>query len=75
MRALPEDADKAYYGLKKWLKAHGIKENLRAEGFAAGDVARLTELAFETPSLELLLSMAPIEANRETVAAIYSDSL
>jgi alcohol dehydrogenase class IV len=71
----PEEAHTAYSGLKQWLKAHGIKENLREEGFVDSDVARLTDLAFETPSLGLLLSMAPIEANRETVAAIYADSL
>lgn len=71
----PEEAQTAYIGMKKWLKAHGMKESLREEGFVDSDVARLTDLAFETPSLGLLLSMAPIEANRETVAAIYTDAL
>ena len=69
------EAESAYLGLKQWLKSHGIKQSLREEGFVDSDVARLTDLAFETPSLELLLSMAPIEATRETVAAIYKDSL
>lgn len=64
-----------YIGLKQWLTSHGIKQGLREEGFADSDVARLTNLAFETPSLQLLLSMAPIEATWETVAAIYMDSL
>lgn len=75
IKGTPEEAHSAYIGLKQWLKALGIKENLREEGFVDGDVTRLTDLAFETPSLGLLLSMAPIEANRETVAAIYADSL
>lgn len=70
-----EEADAAYNGLKQWLTSHGMKQSLREEGFVENDVARLTDLAFETPSLSLLLSMAPIEANRETVAAIYADSL
>lgn len=70
----PEEADIAYSGLKRWLTSHGMKQSLREEGFVASDVARLTDLAFETPSLGLLLSMAPIEASRETVAAIYTDS-
>jgi alcohol dehydrogenase class IV len=69
------EAEAAYIGLKQWLKKHGMKQSLREEGFVDSDVARLTDLAFETPSLELLLSMAPIEASRETVAAIYLDSL
>lgn len=68
------EAETVYIGLKKWLASHGIKQSLREEGFVDSDVARLTDLAFETPSLELLLSMAPIEASRETVAAIYKDS-
>jgi alcohol dehydrogenase class IV len=71
----PQEAHDIYTGLKQWLKAQGIKGSLREEGFKDGDVARLTDLAFETPSLGLLLSMAPIAADRENVAAIYSDSL
>ncbi|SFM07884.1 iron-containing alcohol dehydrogenase [Pelosinus propionicus] len=69
------EAETAYAGLKQWLKKHGMKQSLREEGFVDSDVERLTDLAFETPSLELLLSMAPVEGNRETVAAIYLDSL
>jgi alcohol dehydrogenase class IV len=69
------EGEAVYIGLKQWLASHGIKQSLREEGFVDSDVARLTDLAFETPSLELLLSMAPIDATRETVAAIYMDSL
>jgi alcohol dehydrogenase class IV len=68
------EAETVYIGLKQWLASHGIKQSLREEGFESSDVDRLTDLAFETPSLELLLSMAPIKASRETVAAIYKDS-
>ena len=71
----PEEAGKAYEGLKKWLKEAGIKQSLSEEGFTARDIDRLVVLAFETPSLEFLLSMAPIEATREVVRAIYTDSL
>ncbi|VBB07046.1 alcohol dehydrogenase iron-type [Lucifera butyrica] len=71
----PSEADKAYAGLKKWLKEIGIKEHLAEEGFTQADVEKLTQLAFETPSLELLLSLAPVPATRETVRAIYQDSL
>jgi alcohol dehydrogenase class IV len=75
LTGVPEEAQAAYVGLKQWLTANGVKENLRAEGFVEKDIVRLTDLAFETPSLGLLLSMAPIEASREIVAAIYTDSL
>ena len=74
LRGDAAEAEAVYRGLKQWLKSHGIKQSLQEEGFVDSDIARLTDLAFETPSLELLLSMAPIEANRETVAAIYQDS-
>lgn len=75
LTGVPEESQRVYSGLKEWLSSHGIKGSLREEGFVDSDVVRLTDLAFETPSLGLLLSMAPIEATRETVAAIYADSL
>lgn len=71
----PAEAEKACDGLRSWLKAIGVKQHLKDEGFVTADVERLTRLAFETPSLDLLLSMAPIEASRDTVKAIYTDSL
>lgn len=71
----PDEGEKAYAGLKQWLKETGIKQHLTEEGFTAADVPRLVELAFETPSLGLLLSLAPVEATREVVTAIYEDSL
>lgn len=71
----PEEAAKAYDGLKKWLKEVGISGSLATEGFTEQDLDKLTQLAFETPSLELLLSMAPVAATKETVWQIYKNSL
>ena len=71
----PEEADQAYQGLKQWLKELGAKEGLKEEGFSEADLDKLTQLAFETPSLDLLLSLAPVEASRETVREIYKNSL
>lgn len=70
-----DEAAKVYDGLRKWLKEVGVKERLAEEGFAERDLDRLVELAFSTPSLDGLLGMAPIEASREVVRAIYKDSL
>ncbi len=36
---------------------------------------KLTKLAFETPSLDLLLSMAPIDADEKVVSNIFRNSL
>ncbi|WP_425058327.1 Long-chain primary alcohol dehydrogenase AdhA [Sporomusa carbonis] len=71
----PDEAEKAYDGLRKWLKDLGVKERLTDEGFTEKDLDKLTQLAFETPSLELLLSMAPVPATKETVREIYNNSL
>lgn len=71
----PDEAAKAYDGLKKWLQEVGISGSLATEGFTEQDLDKLTQLAFETPSLELLLSMAPVAATKETVWQIYKNSL
>ncbi|MCE5285195.1 MAG: iron-containing alcohol dehydrogenase [Pelosinus sp.] len=71
----PDEAAKVYEELKKWLKEAGIKEGLSEEGFSAGDVDKLIKLAFETPSLSSLLSIAPVEATATVIRAIYMDSM
>lgn len=69
------DAEKAANGVYEWLKSVGVPNKLKDEGFSEADVETLTELAFTTPSLDGLLSIAPTEASREAVAAIYRESL
>jgi len=75
LKGTPDEAGKAYDGLKIWLKETGIKDSLTEEGFSLADVDKLMHLAFHTPSLDLLLSMAPIEATEEVVKQIYIDSM
>lgn len=70
-----DEGQQAYYGLKKWLREIGIDKSLADEGFAENDLDKLTELVFETPSLQLLLSVAPIPGTKETVREIYKNSL
>lgn len=71
----PGEAARAYDGLKKWLQEVGINGSLSSEGFTENDLDKLTQLAFETPSLDALLSMAPVPATKETVWQIYKNSL
>jgi len=61
--------------VEAWLASVGVKEKLSDEGFTDADVSKLVELAFTTPSLGLLLSLAPNTSTREVVETIYRESL
>ena len=71
----PAEAGQAAKGVEQWLVKVGAPEKLSDEGFTAGDIDKLTELAFTTPSLGFLLSLAPNKADRDAVRRIYTDSL
>ena len=71
----PCEADKVAAGVEKWLFSVGSTHKLEDEGFKASDVDKLVELAFNTPSLGGLLSIAPTEATNDAVRAIYTESL
>lgn len=70
-----DEAKKAAEGVQKWLFDIGIKEKLEDIGFKSDDVEKLSTLAFETPSLGMLLGLAPNEATKETVCRIYQTSM
>jgi alcohol dehydrogenase class IV len=53
----------------------GVAGKLLDVGFKEDDVPRLVKLAMTTPSLDLLLSLAPIKATEGVIEAIYKDSL
>jgi alcohol dehydrogenase class IV len=53
----------------------GIESKLRDEGFGTDDISRLCDLAETTPSLDGLLSVAPVKASREIIERIYVSSL
>jgi len=59
----------------EWLKSVGVPNKLKDEGFSDNDIDRLVDLAFTTPSLGGLLSIAPTEATKEAVKEIYTKSL
>lgn len=75
---LKGEANEAKDAAKKvqdWLFGIGIKEKLEDIGFKADDVNKLCTLAFETPSLGMLLGMAPNDATKENVCKIYETSM
>ena len=61
--------------IEAWLFKVGVTAKLADEGFTEADVPKLVDLAFTTPSLGLLLSLAPNDSTRERVEAIYRESL
>ncbi|MCB5248171.1 MAG: iron-containing alcohol dehydrogenase [Candidatus Cloacimonadales bacterium] len=61
--------------IESWLFSLGITSKLADEGFGAKDIDRLVELTQQTPSLELLLSMAPVKADAGSIRRIFSNSL
>lgn len=69
------EAQKACDGLKAWLHEVGVTDTLTTLGFNEGQVNELTDLAFNTPSLDLLLSCSPAKATKELVSTIYRESL
>lgn len=69
------DAEKAAKAVESWLVSVGSTAKLTNEGFTEADVDKMVNLAFTTPSLGLLLSMAPNEGTKDIVKAIYTESL
>lgn len=75
LQGTPDEATTAAYGVEQWLKAMGVSQKLTDEGFTENDIDHLSDLAENTPSLGLMLSLAPVKASRDQVADIYRRSL
>ena len=70
-----QEAQKAAELVEKWLFEVGVKEKLEDMGYSENDVEKLVHLAFNTPSLGTLLSIAPNEATKDVVETIYRESM
>ena len=70
-----DEAEAIATKVEEWLFAMGLTEKLEDEGFTVDDISTLTELAFNTPSLGVLLSLSPKEVTKESVSEIYKNSL
>lgn len=75
LKGTSEEAQFCAAEVEKWLNSVGITSKLKDKGFTKDDIQKLVALTFETPSLELLLSMAPSKSSKETVEKIFLDSL
>ncbi len=75
LNGTPDEADKAAKMVEKWLADVGVPQKLADDGFTEADIDKLVDLCFTTPSLDLLLSLAPNEATKERVKQIYEESM
>ena len=75
LKGCPSEAEAAAKGVEQWLVSVGAPEKLSDVGFTAADIDKLVDLAFTTPSLGFLLSLAPNKADRDAVREIYTNSL
>lgn len=69
------EAKRLALGVEHWLFMSGVTSKLEDEGYTEKDLDNLTRLAQETPSLGLLLSLAPVEATAGIIRGIYEKSL
>ena len=75
LKGLPEEAPKAAKAVEKWLASVGVPQKLEDIGVTAQDIEKFCDLVEQTPSLGLLISVAPVAGTRERVARIYTNSL
>ncbi|MFW6270747.1 MAG: iron-containing alcohol dehydrogenase [Bacillota bacterium] len=75
LEGIPGEAEYISEKIENWLFKIGCTEKLSDLGFKEEDVERLTALAKNTPSLDLLLSVAPDDDSAEIISSIYERSL
>jgi alcohol dehydrogenase class IV len=75
LKGLPAEAEYVAKKVEEWLFNVGCTQKLSDFGFTKEDVPTLVKLAKTTPSLDGLLSIAPVEATEAVIAKIYEESL
>jgi len=75
LKGEPGEAEFAAKKVEEWLFAMGCNQKLSDFGFKESDIDNLVDLALETPSLGLLLSLSPVKATKEVIKKIYEESL
>ncbi|ACZ19974.1 iron-containing alcohol dehydrogenase [Thermanaerovibrio acidaminovorans DSM 6589] len=71
----PSEAMEAARALEDWLFSVGVTSKLSQEGFGEEHIRKLVNLAKETPSLDTLLALSPVEATDQVIEDIYRTSL
>ena len=71
----PSEANEIAAGIENWLFELGVTEKLADLDFTEKDIDKLVELSRTTPSLDGLLSIAPVNATDDVIRNIYTTSL
>jgi len=74
LKGIAQEATAAAGAVEQWLAGIGVKQKLGDLGFTQQDIHRLVELAQTTPTLDVLLSVAPVQATPALLRQIYTDS-
>ncbi|SNX52969.1 iron-containing alcohol dehydrogenase [Thermoanaerobacterium sp. RBIITD] len=74
LKGLPAEAEYVAKKVEEWLFNVGCTQKLSNFGFTKEDLPILVKLAKTTPSLDGLLSIAPVEATEDVIARIYEES-
>jgi alcohol dehydrogenase class IV len=74
LKGLPAEAEYVAKKVEEWLFKVGCTQKLSDFGFTKEDIPTLVRLAKTTPSLDGLLSNAPVEATEAVIAKIYEES-
>ncbi len=75
LKGLPSEAEYVAEKVQEWLFSVGCTQKLSDFGFTKDDIPNLVKLAKTTPSLDGLLSIAPVEATESVIEKIYLESL
>ncbi|MEG6566147.1 iron-containing alcohol dehydrogenase [Thermoanaerobacterium saccharolyticum] len=75
LKGLPAEAEYVAEKVQEWLFSVGCTQKLSDFGFTKDDIPNLVKLAKTTPSLDGLLSIAPVEATESVIEKIYLESL
>lgn len=77
LKGMVYETDLVAKKLEEWLFSIGITKKLSNLGISNEDIDNLIKLAFDTPVLSMLISMAPVPENLrvKTVREIYEKSL
>ncbi len=67
--------DQACNNVRRFLKNMEVSETLKDIGFIEKDVTRLVELTLNTPSLDALLALSPVNVTSEVITKIYTNSI
>ena len=75
LKGLPAEAEYVSKKIEEWLFNVGCTQKLSDFGFTKDDIPTLVELAKTTPSLDGLLSVAPVDVTEQVIEKIYEESL